>query len=131
MEMAGPLTGSGQPLAGGTVGPGLDRLPLTPGIPGNPPDGHLDPEPGGGALLLGLAAPEAVLPVLTPPGPAGFQHGADLAQLTSLRLPAGAGLGPFPRRCEEEPGLAAAHGTRSPSDVGQLEGESAQHDDLS
>src|SRR5688500_18784186 len=36
-------------------------------VAGDPADGHVDPEPGGGALLLGLAAPEPVLTVLACP----------------------------------------------------------------
>src|SRR5438270_5914334 len=50
--VAGSLPRRGQALTSRAVGPGLHGLALTPGIPGDPAHRHLDPEPGGGSLLL-------------------------------------------------------------------------------
>src|SRR5205085_9881818 len=54
------------------------------GVAGDPPDRHVDPEPGRGALLFGLAAPEPVLAVLARPVAARHQHLALRADRTGL-----------------------------------------------
>ena len=46
---------------------GRDGLAVAAGVAGDAADGHVDAEAGGGALFLGLAAPEAVLAVLAGP----------------------------------------------------------------
>jgi hypothetical protein len=43
---------------------GCTGVPLPFGQRATRPTGHVDPEPGGGAVLLGLAAPEPVLTLL-------------------------------------------------------------------
>ena len=58
----GILAGSSEALPGRAVRPGLDGLALAAGVPGDAADRHVDPEPGGGALLLGFAAPGSALP---------------------------------------------------------------------
>ena len=46
---------------------GLHGRAVALGVAGDPADGHVDAEAGGGALLFGLATPEAVLAVLACP----------------------------------------------------------------
>src|SRR5687767_2266364 len=75
-------------------------------VAGDPADGHVDPEPGGGALLLGLAAPEPVLTVLACPVAALEQDRAVAADRACPALADYPGLGPLPRRREEEIGLS-------------------------
>src|SRR5437588_3890055 len=112
--VAGMLPRRGQALASRAVGPGLDGLPLAPGVPGDPAHRHLDAEAGGGALLLGLAAPEAVLTVVAGPRAAGAHDragvtdraGLGLADLTSLRA--------FPGRREEDGCVPGADRVRHP-----------------
>ena len=78
------------------------------GVAGHPAHGHVHPVAGPGPLLFRLAAPEAVLPVVTGPVAAGVEHRAGQAELAGLGLPAGAGLGALPGRSEEDVGLAGA-----------------------
>ena len=99
---------------------GADRLAVALGVAGDPADGHVDAEAGGGALLLGLAAPEAVLAVLAGPVAAVDEHRARAADGAGLRLADGAGLGALAGGREEQPRLAAAGGVVGP---GQRTGE--------
>ena len=78
----------------------------SPGVPGDPTDGHVDAEAGGGALFFGLAAPEAVLAVLACPVAALDERRARAADGAGLRLAHGAGLGPLAGGSEEQPRLA-------------------------
>src|SRR5258708_27643901 len=60
------------------------------------------PVAGGGALVFGLAAPEAVFAVPACPLPAGEQHRTGRAQRPGRRLASGASAGSLPVRREEE-----------------------------
>ena len=51
-----------------------DGLAVAAGVAGDPTDGHVDAEAGGGALFFGLATPEAVLAVLAGPVAASVQR---------------------------------------------------------
>src|SRR6185312_16173250 len=93
---------------------GLDGSPVALGVPGDAADGHVDAVPGGGALLFGLATPEAVLAVLAGPLAARREHFAVVADGAGLGLTHVAGLGPLPRRGEEEIVLASAGGRPRP-----------------
>src|SRR5262245_17832956 len=97
-----------------------DRLAVAAGVARDAPDGHVDAEPGGGALFFGLRAPEAVLAIRTGPLAALLQRGAPVAYRTCLRLAHDAGFGPLAGRREEQPRLALARGPRRP---GQRAGE--------
>ena len=66
---------------------GCDGLAVAAGVAGDATDGHVDAEAGGGALFLGLAAPEAVLAVLAGP----------VAALDERRARRGRRRGPAPR----------------------------------
>ena len=81
---------------------GCDGLAGASRVAGNAAHRHVDPEAGGGAVLLGLAAPEAVLAVLASPAPAGVHDRAGRADRPGPGLPEEAGLGSFPRGCEEQ-----------------------------
>ena len=91
-------------------GAGLDGGAVALGVTGDASDGHVDAEPGGGALLFGLATPEAVLAVLAGPLAARREHGAGVADGAGLGLADGAGLGPLTGGGEEEVVLASACG---------------------
>src|SRR5581483_10191210 len=114
MSAAEALAGGGQALAGGPVGPGLDRLALAPGVAGDTAHRHLDPETGRSALLLRLAAPEPVLPVVPGPGPARLHDRARVADGAGLGLADLAGLRPFPRGSEEDGCVPVADRVRHP-----------------
>src|SRR5918994_5883249 len=64
--------------------------------------GHVDTEAGGGALLLGLATPEAVLAVLTCPVATLPHYGTRRADGTGLALALDAGLGSLTGGGEEQ-----------------------------
>ena len=66
---------------------GLHGLAVAAGVAGDAADGHVDPEAGGGALFLRLAAPEAVLAVLAGP----------VAAVDERRARRGTRRGPAPR----------------------------------
>ena len=107
---------------------GVDGLAVAAGVAGDPADGHVDAEAGGGALFFGLATPEAVLAVLARPVAAvgaATSHARQTAR--ALRLADGAGLGPFARRREEQPALPVAGGLGRP---GQWTGEDQVGDRL-
>src|SRR4029450_11969339 len=67
-----------------------------------PTDGHVDADPGGGALFLRLTAPEAVLPVLARPVAALPHDGTRGAHGTGLALAQDAGLGSLTGGSEEQ-----------------------------
>src|SRR5207245_5459611 len=67
-----------------------------------------------GALLLGLAAPEAVLAVLTRPPAAGLHHGAGRAHGAGLGLAHQPGLGTLACGGEEQLVLPSARGRAGP-----------------
>src|SRR5205814_8055797 len=69
-------------------------------------------------LLLGLATPEAVLPLLPGPPPTRVQNGADRAHQTGLGLAVDPRLGPFPGRTEEDVPTAAAGALGHPGEDG-------------
>ena len=62
--------------SGDPRGARLHGLAVALGVAGDPADGHVDAEAGRGALLFGLAAPEAVLAVLAGPVAAVDEDGA-------------------------------------------------------
>src|SRR4051812_41387451 len=116
-----------RPSGGGAPGalrdPGRargDRVAVALGVARDPTDGHVDAETGGGALLLGLATPEAVLAVLPRPVAAGEQHWALGADPTGLVLAHRAGLRSLTGGSEEQ--LRPA-GTRRLVRPGQGPGE--------
>src|SRR6266511_2102199 len=80
----------------------------------HPADGHVDAVPGGGALFLGLGAPEAVLPVLARPVAALPHDGTRGAHGTGLALAHDAGLGPLTGGSEEQLAAALAGRVRGP-----------------
>ena len=77
-------------------------------------DGCGDREAGHGPLVLGLAAPEAVLEVGAGVAAALEQHRAGLADPPGSRFTLHPGLRPLGVRSEERVGLAAACGERHP-----------------
>ena len=79
-------------------------------VPGDATDGHVDAVSRGGALLFGLAPPEAVLTVLSCPFAAGDHDLAPQADGTGPGLAEQSGLGTLTRRCEEQVGLPDALG---------------------
>src|SRR3954449_498415 len=87
--------------------PKTESAPLTGEAVAHPDRGR-HREPGPMPLLLGLAAPEAVLPVVPGELAAREGGGAGRAQAPGLGLPPGPGLGPLRPRREEEVRLAAA-----------------------
>ena len=87
---------------------GRDRLAVAARVAGNAADRHVDPEAGGGAVLFGLATPEAVLTVLASPAPTRVHDRAGRADRPGPGLTQESGLGSFPRRCEEEFSLSGA-----------------------
>src|SRR3954447_7940566 len=95
-----------------------ERTGLAAGVPGDPADRHVDPVTGQRPVLLGLAAPEPVLPVLPGPGLARGQDGADEADLAGLGFPPGPGLGPFAGGGEEQVRLPVAGCDRLPGRPG-------------
>src|SRR5581483_1007746 len=107
---------------------GLDGLAVALRVAGDAADGHVDAEARGGALLLRLPAPEAVLPVLTRPLAARGDDAAVQADRPGPGLAQHPGLGALTRRCEEEVGLADALGAAGP---GQRPGEDQVRDGLS
>ena len=76
-------------------------------------------KPRRGALLLGLAAPEAVLAVLAGPVAAVDERRARAAHGAGLRFADGPRLGALAGGREEQPRLAAAGGLRRPTGVGR------------
>ena len=82
---------------------GCDGFAVAAGVAGHAAHRHVDPEAGRGAVLFGLAAPEAVLAVLASPAPARVHDRAGRADRPGPGLPEEAGLRAFPRRCEELP----------------------------
>src|SRR5262249_14772824 len=104
---------------------GLHRPPVALRVAGDAADRHVDPVAGGGALLLGLAAPEPVLAVLTGPVAAGLERDAGPADGACARLAQDPGLGPLAGGGEEEAGLADAGGVGGP---GQRTGEDQVRD---
>src|SRR6478735_1241710 len=99
---------------------GLDGRAVALGVAGDAPDGHVDAVPGGGALLFGLATPEAVLAVLTRPLAARHEDLAVVADGAGLGLTHVAGLGPLAGGGEEEVVLAS---TRCGARPGERAGE--------
>src|SRR5690349_10158012 len=104
---------------------GLDGRAVALGVAGDAPDGHVDAVPGGGALLFGLATPEAVLAVLARPLAARREHFAVVADGAGLGLTHVAGLGPLAGRSEEQVVLASAGGGPRP---GERTGEDQARD---
>src|SRR5207244_9655549 len=80
----------------------------------HPADGHVDTEAGRGAVLLGLTAPEAVLPVLARPVAAFPRHGTRPAHGAGLALAEHARLGSLARRREEQLAATLAGRVRGP-----------------
>src|SRR5260221_7764461 len=112
--LAGILARSSQALASRAVRPGGHRLALAAGVPGDAADRHFHAEPGGGALLLGLPAPEAVLPAVAGPAAARPHGGAGVTDGTRPGLANLAGLGAFARRREENGCVPVADRVRHP-----------------
>ena len=103
-ERADASEGEGDQATRGVRGSHGSAVAL--GVAGDTPDGHVDAVPGGGALLFGLATPEAVLAVLTCPLTARREDGAVGADGAGLGLAHVAGLGPLAGGSEEEVVLA-------------------------
>ena len=93
---------------------GRDGLAVAARVAGDPTDGHVDAESRGGALLFGLAAPEAVLAVLAGPVAALLQRRARPAHRAGLRLAHDARLGALAGRREEQARLTLARGLGGP-----------------
>src|SRR5262249_39037892 len=96
----------------GGAGPHRPAAPLR--VTRYPADRHVDPEAGRRALLLGLAAPEAVLAVLARPVAAVLQDGTRGAHGPGLALAHDSRLRPLAGRGEEQLGATLARGVRRP-----------------
>ena len=104
---------------------GCDGGAVALGVAGHTPDGHVDAVPGGGAVLFGLATPEAVLAVLACPLAALREHFAVVADGAGLGLTHVAGLGTLAGGGEEEVVLPSARGRPRP---GERAGEDQARD---